>query len=85
MRDTAVPHTVAGCLCTPQDLLAVDCGYPGELAEGDHIVFFNSGAYGPSASPPEYPLLWRLTLALTEKSGDGRFSLLNRSKSGLKH
>ena len=51
MRDTPVPHTVAGCLCTPQDLLAVDCGYPGELAEGDHIVFFNSGAYGPSASP----------------------------------
>lgn len=42
---------VAGCLCTPQDLLATDVLAHCDVCPGDHIVFFNSGAYGLTASP----------------------------------
>ncbi|MGC9329398.1 MAG: pyridoxal-dependent decarboxylase, exosortase A system-associated, partial [Candidatus Hinthialibacter sp.] len=43
--------TVAGKLCTPQDVLAdqISCNVP--ISPGDSIVFFNSGAYGLTASP----------------------------------
>ncbi|MFZ5519241.1 MAG: pyridoxal-dependent decarboxylase, exosortase A system-associated [Candidatus Zhuqueibacterota bacterium] len=42
---------IAGCLCTPQDILAmnVECSQPVE--PGDFVVFFNCGAYGSTASP----------------------------------
>ena len=42
---------VAGRLCTPQDLLAIDYPCEQEVYPGDTIVFFNCGAYGLSASP----------------------------------
>lgn len=42
---------VAGCLCTPQDILANGYECRWDIRAGDRIVFFNSGAYGPSASP----------------------------------
>jgi len=47
----AYKFDVAGPLCTPQDIIANDVESDGELNEGDYIVFFNCGAYGPSASP----------------------------------
>ncbi len=43
--------TVAGCLCTPQDILASDVACPRTIGPGDYIVFFNAGAYAYSASP----------------------------------
>jgi diaminopimelate decarboxylase len=42
--------TVVGCLCTPFDLLADKVELP-RAEVGDLIVVFQSGAYGPSASP----------------------------------
>jgi diaminopimelate decarboxylase len=42
--------TVVGCLCTPFDLLADKVELP-RAEVGDLIVIFQSGAYGPSASP----------------------------------
>ncbi|MFW5431960.1 MAG: hypothetical protein ACKE5Q_04160 [Methylophilaceae bacterium] len=42
---------VAGPLCTPQDIIANNVESDVEVNEGDYIVFFNCGAYGPSASP----------------------------------
>jgi len=42
--------TVVGCLCTPFDLLADKVELP-RAEIGDLIVIFQSGAYGPSASP----------------------------------
>jgi diaminopimelate decarboxylase len=44
-------YDVVGCLCTPQDVLAVQvpCHFP--PVRGDVVVFFNSGAYGYNASP----------------------------------
>ncbi|MDM8546905.1 alanine racemase [Candidatus Venteria ishoeyi] len=42
---------VAGCLCTPQDVLASSFPCNQEVRRGDFIVFFNCGAYGLSASP----------------------------------
>ncbi|MFG1609480.1 hypothetical protein [Actinoplanes sp. NPDC049265] len=49
--EPAQPFDVAGCLCTPQDVLATNV--PKELypRRGDRLVFFNSGAYGLGASP----------------------------------
>lgn len=44
-------YDIAGCLCTPQDILANDFHYEREIHMGDRIVFFNSGAYGVTASP----------------------------------
>lgn len=43
--------TIAGCLCTPQDILATDVTWSREVNPGDYVVFFNCGAYGISASP----------------------------------
>jgi len=45
------PVTVAGCLCTPQDVLLQDAQFGVRPLPGDRIVFFNCGAYGASASP----------------------------------
>lgn len=42
---------VAGPLCTPQDIIANNIESDVEINEGDYVVFFNCGAYGPSASP----------------------------------
>jgi diaminopimelate decarboxylase len=42
---------IAGCLCTPQDLLAQGVTRAEDVQPGDHVVFFNCGAYGASASP----------------------------------
>lgn len=42
---------VAGPLCTPQDIIASNVESDVVVQEGDYIVFFNCGAYGPSASP----------------------------------
>jgi len=45
---------VAGCLCTPQDVLATGLAPGREVLAGDRVVFFNSGAYGPTASPSAF-------------------------------
>ena len=42
--------SVVGCLCTPLDLLADKVTLP-PAEVGDLVVVFQSGAYGPSASP----------------------------------
>lgn len=42
--------TVAGCLCTPLDILARDIELP-QCEPGDHLYITCSGAYGYSASP----------------------------------
>ncbi len=42
---------IAGCLCTPQDVLAHDIPCEAGVRRGDYVVFFNSGAYGATASP----------------------------------
>ena len=44
-------YDIVGCLCTPQDILAVNLEWDREIKEGDTILFFNSGAYGFTASP----------------------------------
>ncbi len=44
-------YDIAGRLCTPQDILAIDFEHDCQITEGDEIAFFNSGAYGYSASP----------------------------------
>ncbi|MCX5905398.1 MAG: alanine racemase [Proteobacteria bacterium] len=48
---SAKKYDIAGCLCTSQDLLALDYAGDREIREGDYILFFNSGAYGLTASP----------------------------------
>ena len=45
---------VAGCLCSPQDLLLQDAPCPQRAHPGDWVVFFNCGAYGSSASPVNF-------------------------------
>lgn len=47
----AVSFDVAGPLCTPQDIIATNVETNATVEEGDYVVFFNAGAYGPSASP----------------------------------
>jgi diaminopimelate decarboxylase len=47
----SIKYDIAGRLCTPQDILAVDFECPVTISEGDFVVFFNSGAYGCTASP----------------------------------
>lgn len=42
---------IAGPLCTPQDIIAIDVESDVLVNEGDYIVFFNCGGYGPTASP----------------------------------
>ncbi len=44
-------YDVAGPLCTPQDIIAVGVEARDVIQEGDYILFFNCGAYGPTASP----------------------------------
>ncbi|MBP9009714.1 MAG: hypothetical protein WAP08_04850 [Smithellaceae bacterium] len=48
---TPTTYDIAGCLCTPQDILATNFQSVRELHKGDRIIFFNSGAYGLTASP----------------------------------
>lgn len=50
----AVAYDIAGCLCTPQDILATNFQSEREIQEGDRIVFFNAGAYGLTASPTHF-------------------------------
>jgi diaminopimelate decarboxylase len=45
---------VAGPLCTPQDVLATGFESDQDVRPGDSLVFFNCGAYGPSASPVNF-------------------------------
>ena len=45
---------IAGCLCTPQDVLARSVKCRREVRPGDRVVFFNCGAYGLAASPTRF-------------------------------
>jgi diaminopimelate decarboxylase len=45
--------SVVGCLCTPLDLLADKVALP-RAEPGDLVAIFQSGAYGPSASPVNF-------------------------------
>ena len=52
-RTGAAPQeaaTIAGCLCTPLDVLA-DSGHFPHADVGDIVAVFCAGAYGASASP----------------------------------
>jgi diaminopimelate decarboxylase len=51
VNDIPSAYDIAGCLCTPQDILANNFKCNREINKGDRIIFFNSGAYGASASP----------------------------------
>ena len=51
---SASAYDIAGCLCTPQDVLASDYRCERPIHVGDRIVFFNSGAYGVTASPVNF-------------------------------
>jgi diaminopimelate decarboxylase len=48
-----MPTTVVGPLCTPLDMLAERMMLPA-AGQDDLVVVFQSGAYGPSASPTEF-------------------------------
>jgi diaminopimelate decarboxylase len=48
------PYFVTGCLCIPDDILATELNLPSCVNEGDMLGFFNSGAYGFSASPLKF-------------------------------
>ncbi len=45
--------TIVGCLCTPLDRLGEKLLLP-KASEGDLIVMFQAGAYGPTASPAAF-------------------------------
>lgn len=45
--------SIVGCLCTPIDLLGDRVTLP-EARVGDLVAIFQSGAYGPSASPSRF-------------------------------
>lgn len=45
------PYSVVGSLCIPDDILATELELDSSISEGDVLLFFNSGAYGFSASP----------------------------------
>jgi len=47
-------YFITGCLCIPDDILATDLNVSCCVNEGDMIIFFNSGAYGFSASPLKF-------------------------------
>lgn len=53
--DSSATETVSGVgpLCTPLDILAERTHLP-QAAPGDWIVVFQSGAYGPTASPTNF-------------------------------
>lgn len=44
---------IVGPLCTPLDILANSVTLP-KAEEGDYVVVYQSGAYGPSASPKDF-------------------------------
>lgn len=44
-------YAIAGNLCIPDDILATELELDSSIDEGDVLLFFNSGAYGFSASP----------------------------------
>ncbi len=46
-----IRYTITGSLCIPDDVLATDIELAADIEEGDVLLFFNSGAYGFSASP----------------------------------
>jgi len=48
---TKSKYTITGSLCIPDDVLATDVELHADIKEGDVVLFFNSGAYGFSASP----------------------------------
>ncbi len=48
------PYDIAGPLCTPQDVLATGVWRERGIGPGDVVVFFNCGAYGPTASPLDF-------------------------------
>ncbi|MBU1308863.1 MAG: pyridoxal-dependent decarboxylase, exosortase A system-associated [Gammaproteobacteria bacterium] len=51
--DTTEQVTIVGPLCTPLDILADKVSLP--VAEvGDWVVVYQSGAYGPTASPQDF-------------------------------
>jgi diaminopimelate decarboxylase len=50
-REGTAKYTVAGVLCIPDDVLASELELQKGLREGDILLFYNSGAYGYSASP----------------------------------
>ncbi|MBN1350782.1 hypothetical protein JXJ21_15295 [candidate division KSB1 bacterium] len=54
MQRSRFKITIAGKLCTPQDILAVDYESQAEALPGDIVVFFNCGAYGLTASPNSF-------------------------------
>ena len=47
-------YQIAGKLCTPQDILAFNFKNHYEINVGDYIIFYNCGAYGPTASPVNF-------------------------------
>jgi len=47
-------YFIAGSLCIPDDILATEISLPRSTNEGDILLFFNSGAYGFSASPLKF-------------------------------
>ncbi|SEH72161.1 diaminopimelate decarboxylase [Rheinheimera pacifica] len=49
----AEPVTVVGPLCTPLDILADKVSLP-QADIGDWVVVYQSGAYGPTASPQDF-------------------------------
>ncbi|MDP8228272.1 MAG: hypothetical protein P9M15_02325, partial [Candidatus Electryoneaceae bacterium] len=46
--------TIAGKLCSPQDILAHDYQCEEEVYPGEYVIFFNCGAYGLTASPSDF-------------------------------
>jgi diaminopimelate decarboxylase len=46
--------SIVGSLCLPDDVMASDAELPCCIDEGDTILFFNSGAYGLTASPQKF-------------------------------
>jgi len=53
MDGDAETASVVGCLCTPLDLLVDKAELP-RAEVGDLVVIFQSGAYGPTASPAAF-------------------------------
>ncbi len=53
-REGTAKYTIAGVLCIPDDVLASEIELQSDLREGDILLFYNSGAYGYSASPLKF-------------------------------
>ncbi|MEM8984542.1 MAG: pyridoxal-dependent decarboxylase, exosortase A system-associated [Pseudomonadota bacterium] len=52
-ESTTSTATVVGRLCTPLDVIASDIAIP-DVSVGDIVGVFQSGAYGPTASPSQF-------------------------------